>query len=61
MSNAGSQAYFRYDSSAIEAYVAGTKSLDITSTGGNLYGVWAADNVVPLNELKWLQYNSIII
>jgi hypothetical protein len=48
----GSQAYFRYDSSAIEAYVAGTKSLDITSTGGNLYGVWAAENVVQTSDRR---------
>jgi hypothetical protein len=48
----GNQAYLRYDSSAIQAYVAGTKSLDITSAGGNLYGAWSAENVVQTSDRR---------
>jgi hypothetical protein len=48
----GDGAYFTYATSAIQAYVGGTKSLDITSTGGNLYGAWAAENVVQTSDRR---------
>jgi hypothetical protein len=48
----GDRAYFRYDSNAIEAYVGGVKGLDITSSGGNLYGAWASENIVQTSDRR---------